>query len=88
MMLAVGGTYAILPPALLPPPDRPPVILFLHHRYRTTGGEERVVDDLRWLVREHLGEEAELLTRASAGLGAARAAAGLLGGGLEPAAVA
>ncbi len=47
-----------------------------------------MVDDLRWLVREHLGEEAELLTRASAGLGAGRAAAGLLGGGLEPAAVA
>lgn len=60
------------------------MILFLHHRYRTTGGEERVVDDLRWLVREHLGEEAELLERDSARLGRARAAAGLLGGGLDP----
>lgn len=64
------------------------VILFLHHRYRTLGGEERVVDDQRWLVREHLGEEAELLERDSAALGAGRAAAGLLGGGLAPAEVA
>jgi len=64
------------------------MVLFLHHRYRTTGGEERVVDDLRRLVRERLGEEAELVTRASAGLGAGRAAAGLVGGGLEPDAVA
>src|SRR4051794_38238989 len=62
----------------------PPVILFLHNRYRTTGGEERVVDDLLWLVREHLREDAELLTRDSATLGRARAAAGLLRGGLEP----
>src|SRR4051794_41344958 len=62
----------------------PPVILFLHNRYRVTGGEERVVDDLLWLVREHLGEDAELLARDSAGLGRARAAAGLLRGGLEP----
>jgi glycosyltransferase involved in cell wall biosynthesis len=60
------------------------VILFLHNRYRTTGGEERVVDDLMWLVREHLGEEAELLGRDSATLGRARAAVGLLRGGLDP----
>ncbi|MEY2441873.1 MAG: hypothetical protein QOJ46_1299 [bacterium] len=60
------------------------MILFLHNRYRTTGGEERVVDDLVWLAREHLGEDAELLARDSAGLGRARAAAGLLRGGLEP----
>jgi len=64
------------------------VILFLHHRYRTLGGEERVVDDQRWLVREHLGEDAELLTRDSAALGAGRATAGLLAGGLAPAEVA
>lgn len=64
------------------------MILFLHHRYRTLGGEERVVDDQRWLVREHLGEEAELLERDSAALGAGRAAAGLLAGGLAPAEVA
>lgn len=60
-----------------------PVILFLHNRYRTTGGEERVVDDLLWLVREQLGEAAELLARDSAELGRARAAAGLLRGGLD-----
>jgi glycosyltransferase involved in cell wall biosynthesis len=61
-----------------------PVILFLHNRYRVTGGEERVVGDLMWLVRERLGEDAELLDRDSAALGRARAAAGLLRGGLEP----
>jgi glycosyltransferase involved in cell wall biosynthesis len=60
------------------------VILFLHNRYRTTGGEERVVDDLLWLVREHLGEDAELLARDSGDLGRGRAAAGLLRGGLAP----
>ena len=60
------------------------MILFLHNRYRTTGGEERVVEDLLWLVREHLGEDAELLARDSATIGRARAAAGLLGGGLAP----
>jgi len=60
------------------------VILFLHNRYRTTGGEERALEDLLWLVREHLGEDAELLTRDSAAIGRARAAAGLLGGGLAP----
>ena len=60
------------------------MILFLHNRYRTTGGEERVVDDLLWLAREHLGEDARLLTRDSAAIGRARAAAGLLGGGLAP----
>jgi glycosyltransferase involved in cell wall biosynthesis len=60
------------------------VILFLHNRYRTTGGEERAVDDLIWLVREHLGEDAELLARDSGGLGRPRAAAGLLRGGLDP----
>ncbi|WP_259312854.1 glycosyltransferase [Capillimicrobium parvum] len=60
------------------------MILFLHNRYRTTGGEERVVADLLALVRERLGEDAELLERDSAALGRARAAAGLLGGGLAP----
>ncbi len=60
------------------------VILFLHNRYRTTGGEERVVDDLLWLVRERMGEDAELLARDSAALGRRRAAAALLRGGLEP----
>jgi glycosyltransferase involved in cell wall biosynthesis len=60
------------------------VVLFLHNRYRTTGGEERVVDDLLWLVRERLGESAELLTRSSEELGRGRAALGLLHGGLDP----
>jgi glycosyltransferase involved in cell wall biosynthesis len=60
------------------------VVLFLHNSYRTTGGEERVVEDLLWLVREHLGEPAELLTRTSRTLGRGRAALGLLGGGLNP----
>jgi len=60
------------------------VILFLHNRYRTTGGEERVVEDLLWLAREHLGEDARLLARDSATIGRGRAAAGLLGGGLAP----
>jgi glycosyltransferase involved in cell wall biosynthesis len=60
------------------------VILFLHNRYRVTGGEERVVEDLAWLVREHLGEDAEVLERDSAALGRARAAVGMLAGGLEP----
>ncbi|MEA2199607.1 MAG: hypothetical protein QOI89_203 [Solirubrobacteraceae bacterium] len=61
------------------------MVLFLHNRYRTTGGEERVVQDLLWLVRERLGEDAQLLARDSATLGRRAAAAGLLWGGLEPA---
>ncbi|HMJ36466.1 MAG TPA: glycosyltransferase family 4 protein [Baekduia sp.] len=60
------------------------MILFLHNRYRTPGGEERVVEDLAWLVRERLGEDAEVLERDSAALGRARATAGLLRGGLDP----
>src|SRR5438270_13897740 len=60
------------------------MILLLHNRYRTTGGEERAVDDLLWLLRERLGEDAELLARDSADLGRGRAAAGMLAGGLDP----
>jgi glycosyltransferase involved in cell wall biosynthesis len=60
------------------------VVLFLHNRYRVTGGEERAVEDLRWLLREHLGEEVELLERDSAALGRPRAAVALLRGGLQP----
>jgi glycosyltransferase involved in cell wall biosynthesis len=59
------------------------VVLFLHNRYRVTGGEERAVEDLLWLVREHLGEEAELLERDSAALGRSRAAVALLRGGID-----
>jgi len=60
------------------------MVLFLHNRYRTAGGEERVVEDLLWLVRAQLGEPAQLLARDSAELGRARAAAGLLWGGIAP----
>ncbi|HUB76077.1 MAG TPA: glycosyltransferase, partial [Solirubrobacteraceae bacterium] len=60
------------------------MVLFLHNRYRSTGGEERAVEDLLWLVREHLGERAELFSRDSASLSRAGAAAGLLRGGLAP----
>ncbi|MCW3000012.1 MAG: hypothetical protein JWN65_3561, partial [Solirubrobacterales bacterium] len=63
------------------------VILVLHTRYRTTGGEERAVQDLAWLAREHLQEDVELLTRDSTTLGRAGAAQGLLRGGLDPDAV-
>lgn len=59
------------------------MILVLHNRYRTTGGEERAVEDLLWLMREHIGMEAELLERDSALLGRGRAAVGLLRGGLD-----
>jgi glycosyltransferase involved in cell wall biosynthesis len=60
------------------------MILLLHNRYRVAGGEERAVDDLRWMLREHLGEETELLTRDSSALGRPRAAVALLRGGLAP----
>jgi glycosyltransferase involved in cell wall biosynthesis len=60
------------------------VILFLHNRYRVPGGEERAVEDLLWLVRERLAEDAELLERDSAALGRMRAGAGMLRGGLRP----
>lgn len=60
------------------------MVLVLHNRYRTTGGEERAVDDLLWLLREHMGEPAELLARDSAQLGRGRAAVGMLRGGLAP----
>jgi glycosyltransferase involved in cell wall biosynthesis len=64
------------------------VILFLHNRYRVTGGEERAVENLMWLVRDRLGEDAELLERDSGSLGRSAAARGLLRGGLDAAAVA
>jgi glycosyltransferase involved in cell wall biosynthesis len=60
------------------------VILFLHHRYRSPGGEERSVEDAMWVVRERLGEDAELLARDSDATSRPRAAAGLLAGGLGP----
>jgi glycosyltransferase involved in cell wall biosynthesis len=60
------------------------VILLLHNRYRVLGGEERAVEDLAWLIREHLGEDVEVLQRDSAAMSQGRAAAGLLRGGLGP----
>jgi glycosyltransferase involved in cell wall biosynthesis len=60
------------------------MVLFLHSRYRVTGGEERVVEDMAWLVRDYLREPVELMTRDSAALGRGRAAGGLLWGGLQP----
>jgi glycosyltransferase involved in cell wall biosynthesis len=64
------------------------MILLVHNRYRAPGGEERAVEDLAWLIRTELGEPAAVIERDSAALGPARAAAGLLGGGLRPAAIA
>jgi glycosyltransferase involved in cell wall biosynthesis len=61
-----------------------PVILLLHHRYRHAGGEERAVEDLRWLIREQLGEDVEVLERDSAAISQRDAARGLLAGGLHP----
>jgi glycosyltransferase involved in cell wall biosynthesis len=52
------------------------------------GGEERAVEDLAWLIRSELGEEAAVLARDSARLGSGQAAAGLLAGGLRPQSVA
>jgi glycosyltransferase involved in cell wall biosynthesis len=60
------------------------LILLVHNRYRLPGGEERAVEDLAWLIRERLGEDAEVLERESRTLGAGRAAVGLLRGGLAP----
>jgi glycosyltransferase involved in cell wall biosynthesis len=60
------------------------VILLLHHRYRQPGGEERAVEDIAWLVRERLGEDAEVLGRDSGALPGRAAALGLLAGGLRP----
>ena len=64
------------------------MILQLHHRYRHSGGEERAVADLAWLIRTELGEDAEVLERASDEVGRGRAALGLLAGGLGPGEVA
>ncbi len=60
------------------------MILLLHNRYRVLGGEERAVDDLAWLIRTQLGEEAEVLERDSAGLSSRAAATALLRGGTDP----
>jgi glycosyltransferase involved in cell wall biosynthesis len=59
------------------------VVLILHNRYRTTGGEERAVAEIAALLRRR-GHRVEVLERSSADVGRAKAAAGLLAGGLDP----
>lgn len=61
--------------------------IVLHNRYREAGGEERYVEQLVDLLRRRAAHCA-LIQRASADVGAARAAAALIAGGLDPRAVA
>jgi len=63
------------------------VILILHNRYRAAGGEERAVADLAALLARR-GHAVEVIERSSQNLNPARAAAGLLAGGLDPGEVA
>jgi glycosyltransferase involved in cell wall biosynthesis len=72
------------PPALLPPRDAHahPRVLLLHNRYRAAGGEERVVDEIEALLTAR-GHAVARLERDSGEVGAARAARGLLRGGLD-----
>jgi glycosyltransferase involved in cell wall biosynthesis len=63
------------------------VVLILHNRYRAAGGEERAVSDLAALLARR-GHPVTVLERSSQGLGAPKAAAGLLAGGLHTDAVA
>ena len=63
------------------------MILILHNRYRAAGGEERAVADLAALLRRR-GHAVEVMERSSQNLGPARAAAGLLAGGIDSGAVA
>ncbi len=58
-------------------------VLLLHNRYRAEGGEERVVSNIASLLAAH-GHAVELLERSSAAIPRARAARGLLAGGLAP----
>ena len=59
------------------------MILILHNRYRAAGGEERAVADLAALLARR-GQSVEVLERSSDDLGPARAATGLLAGGVHP----
>jgi glycosyltransferase involved in cell wall biosynthesis len=61
-------------------------VLLLHNRYRQPGGEERSVGAIAALL-EARGHRVGLLEASSDSLGRGRAAAGLLAGGLQPAAV-
>jgi glycosyltransferase involved in cell wall biosynthesis len=72
-------------PPLLPPRDADarPRVLLLHNRYRAAGGEERVVDELEALLRAR-GHAVARLERDSEATGRARAAQGLLLGGVDP----
>jgi len=58
------------------------VILILHNRYRAPGGEERAVADLAALLARR-GQPVEVLERSSDHVGPARAAAGMLAGGVR-----
>ena len=62
------------------------VILFLHNRYRTTGGEERVVEDLALARRASTSARRPSCSSATRrdARPRARAARGLLRGGLRP----
>ncbi len=57
-------------------------VLLLHNRYRLEGGEERAVRQLEALLMSR-GHEVRVLERTSEGLAPARAAAGLIRGGLD-----
>ncbi len=57
-------------------------VLLLHNRYRLEGGEERAVRQLEALLISR-GHEVRVLERTSEGLAPARAAAGLIRGGLD-----
>jgi glycosyltransferase involved in cell wall biosynthesis len=57
-------------------------VLLLHNRYRLEGGEERAVRQLESLLVSR-GHEVLVLERTSEGAGRARAAAGLIRGGLD-----
>ncbi len=60
------------------------MILLVHNAYRVRGGEERAVEDLRWLIASELDEPVEVLTRDSARIGRRAAAGALLRGGAAP----
>jgi glycosyltransferase involved in cell wall biosynthesis len=62
------------------------VILLLHNRYRRSGGEERAVAEIAALLARR-GHDVEVLERSSEAVGRARAAYGMLAGGLDPDAI-
>ncbi len=74
------------PPALMPPSDADAHarVLLLHNRYRAAGGEERVVEELEALLTSR-GHAVARLERDSEEASRARAARGLLRGGLDTA---